>query len=186
MLRSLITTGVGLLAGILVAAAPAAGQTLDKIKQRGVLVVGSKADYKPFGFRDPAGNIVGFEPDLARDVAERLSARLELEPAVSSNRMQFLQQGKIDLMIATMNVTPERRQTVGIVDPSYYASGVNVLAIRKAAFLGRAQGAEDLRHSGRLVQQDSSGKIRRRDCRIQGSDRGRGRTSAGQLRWLAL
>ncbi|HEY4857555.1 MAG TPA: transporter substrate-binding domain-containing protein, partial [Xanthobacteraceae bacterium] len=43
-------------------------------------------------------------------------------------------QGKIDLMIATMNVTPERRQTVGIVDPSYYASGVNVLAIRKAAF----------------------------------------------------
>src|ERR1700732_722182 len=84
MLQRLITTGVGLLTGILVAAAPAAGQTLDKIKQRGVLVVGSKADYKPFGFRDPAGNIVGFEPDLARDVAERLSARLELEPAVSS------------------------------------------------------------------------------------------------------
>jgi hypothetical protein len=37
-------------------------------------------------------------------------------------------------MIATMNVTPERRQTVGILDSSYYASGVNVLAIRKAAF----------------------------------------------------
>ena len=45
MLQRLITTGVGLLTGILVAAAPAAGQTLDKIKQRGVLVVGSKADY---------------------------------------------------------------------------------------------------------------------------------------------
>jgi polar amino acid transport system substrate-binding protein len=119
MLRRLITSGVGLWAGILVAAAPAAGQTLDKIKQRGVLVVGSKADYKPFGFRDPAGNIVGFEPDLARDVAERLSAKLELEPVVSSNRMQFLQQGKIDLMIATMNVAPER---------------LNVLAIKKAAF----------------------------------------------------
>jgi polar amino acid transport system substrate-binding protein len=51
MLRRLITTGLGLLAGILVAAGPAAAQTLDKIKQRGVLVVGSKADYKPFGFR---------------------------------------------------------------------------------------------------------------------------------------
>jgi polar amino acid transport system substrate-binding protein len=47
--------------------------------------------------------------------------------------MQFLQQGKIDLMLATMNVTQERRQTVGIIDPSYYASGVNVLAIKKAA-----------------------------------------------------
>src|ERR1700726_5256165 len=117
MLRSLITTSVGLLAGILVAAAPAAGQTLDKIKQRGVLVVGSKADYKPFGFRDPAGNIVGFEPDLAKDVADRLGVKLELEPVVSSNRMQFLQQGKIDLMIATMNDKPDRRLLVGIIEP---------------------------------------------------------------------
>jgi polar amino acid transport system substrate-binding protein len=108
-------------------------QTLDKIKQRGVLVVGTKADYKPFGFRDPSGAIVGFEPDLARDVADRLGVRLELEPVVSANRMQFLQQGKIDLMLATMNVTEERRKTVGIVEPSYYASGVNVLADRKVA-----------------------------------------------------
>jgi polar amino acid transport system substrate-binding protein len=44
--------------------------------------------------------------------------------------MQFLQQGKIDLMIATMNVTEERRKAVGIVEPSYYASGVNVFANR--------------------------------------------------------
>jgi len=95
--------------------------------------VGTKADYKPFGFRDTSGAIVGFEPDLARDVAGRLGVRLELEPVVSSNRMQFLQQGKIDLMLATMNVTPERRQTVGIIDPSYYASGVNVLAIKRAS-----------------------------------------------------
>jgi polar amino acid transport system substrate-binding protein len=52
---------------------------------------------------------------------------------VSANRMQFLQQGKIDLMLATMNVTDERRKTVGIVEPSYYASGVNVFVNRKVA-----------------------------------------------------
>ena len=119
-------------AALAVVAAPAAGQTLDKIKQRGELTVGSKADYKPFGFRDPAGNIVGFEPDLAKDVADRLGVKLVLEPVVSSNRMQFLQQGKIDLMIATMNDTAERRKVVGIVEPDYYASGVNVLAVKKA------------------------------------------------------
>jgi polar amino acid transport system substrate-binding protein len=96
-------------------------------------VVGTKADYKPYGFRDPSGAIVGLEPDLAKDVADRLKVKLELEPVVSSNRMQFLQQGKIDLMLATMNVTDERRKIVGIVDPSYYASGVNVFAIKKAA-----------------------------------------------------
>src|ERR1041384_7065016 len=119
--------------GAALSAAPAAAQTLEKIKQRGVLVVGSKADYKPFGFRDPSGAIVGFEPDIAKLVADKLGVKLELEPVVSSNRMQFLQQGKIDLMLATMNVTDERRKIVGIVDPSYYASGVNVFAVKKAA-----------------------------------------------------
>ena len=109
-----------------------AAQTLEKIKERGVLVVGTKADYKPFGFRDPTGAIIGFEPDLAKDVADRLGVKLQVEPVVSANRMQFLQQGKIDLMLATMNVTDERRKTVGIVEPSYYASGVNVFANRKA------------------------------------------------------
>jgi polar amino acid transport system substrate-binding protein len=120
------------LAALAIAAMPAAAQTLDKIKQHGVLAVGSKADYKPFGFRDPSGAIVGFEPDLAKDVADRLSVKLELEPVVSSNRMQFLQQGKIDLMIATMNDTAERRKIVGIIEPDYYASGVNVFLLKKA------------------------------------------------------
>ena len=110
-----------------------AAQTLEKIKERGVLVVGTKADYKPFGFRDPTGAIIGFEPDLAKDVADRLGVKLQVEPVVSANRMQFLQQGKIDLMFATMNVTEERRKTVGIVEPSYYASGVNVFVNRKVA-----------------------------------------------------
>ena len=127
-----IIAGAAAVAALIVTT-PLSAQTLDKVKQRGVLVVGTKADYKPFGFRDTSGAIVGFEPDLARDVATRLGVRLELEPVVSSNRMQFLQQGKIDLMLATMNVTQERRQTVGIIDPSYYASGVKVLAIKRAA-----------------------------------------------------
>src|ERR1700745_15112 len=116
----------------LAAAVPATAQTLDKIKQRGVLTVGSKADYKPFGFRDPRGAIVGFEPDLAKDVADRLGVKVELEPVVSSNRMQVPQQGKIDLMIATMNDTAERRKIVGIIEPDYYASGVNVFLNKKA------------------------------------------------------
>jgi polar amino acid transport system substrate-binding protein len=123
---------LAVIAALAAAALPAAAQTLDKIKQRGVLSVGSKADYKPFGFRDPSGAIVGFEPDLAKDVADRLGVKVEIEPVVSSNRMQFLQQGKIDLMIATMNDTAERRKIVGIIEPDYYASGVNVFLNKKA------------------------------------------------------
>jgi len=133
MLKRLFGAGLAALAGVTLAAGPAAAQTLEKIKQRGVLVAGTKADYKPFGFRDPSGAIVGFEPDIGKEIADKLGVKLELEPVVSSNRMQFLQQGKIDLMIATMNDKPDRRQVVGIIDPLYYASGVNVLASRKAA-----------------------------------------------------
>ena len=48
--------------------------------------------------------------------------------------MQFLEQGKIDLMIATMNDKPDRRKVVYIVEPSYYASSVNLLAPKSAKF----------------------------------------------------
>jgi len=100
---------------------------LDTIKQRGTLIVGVKADYPPFGYRDPSGAIVGIEPALAADVAKSLGVKLELVPVVAANRMQFLEQGKIDLMIATMTDTPERRNVVEIVQPDYYASGYNIM-----------------------------------------------------------
>ena len=110
----------------------AGADVLDDIKKKGTLVVGTKADYRPFGFLDPSGRIVGFEPDLAADVAKRLGVKLELLPVVASNRIQFLQQGKIDIMIATMSDTPERRKIVDIVDPSYYGSGTNILSPKSA------------------------------------------------------
>ena len=53
-----------LVLGIL-GATVARADALDDIKKKGTLVVGTKADYRPFGFLDPSGKIVGFEPDLA-------------------------------------------------------------------------------------------------------------------------
>ena len=99
-----------------------------KVLERGKLVVGVKADYKPWGFRDSSGKIIGMEIDMAQDVADALGVSLELVPVQSSNRMQFLQQGKIDLMIATMSDKLNRRKVVGIPTPNYYTSGTNVLA----------------------------------------------------------
>ena len=103
---------IGALALAIAATAAARADVLADVKKRGTLVVGVKADYKPFGFRDPSGAIVGLEPDLAADVAKKLGVKLELVPVVSANRMEFLQQGKIDLMIATMSDTPARRKVV--------------------------------------------------------------------------
>jgi len=132
--RSFLTSVVAAAVGAMMALPAAAQNVLDNVKKKGVLVVGVKADYKPYGFRDPSGKIVGIEPDMAADVAKRLGVKLELVAVVSSNRMQFLDQGKIDLMIATMNDKPERRKAVRIVEPLYYASGVNLLAPKSAKF----------------------------------------------------
>jgi polar amino acid transport system substrate-binding protein len=67
------------------------------------------------------------EIEMVRDVAATLGVRPEFVPVVAANRMQFLAQGQIDLMIATMSDTAERRRVVGIVHPNYYSSGFNVL-----------------------------------------------------------
>ena len=106
---------------------------VDDIKARGKLIVGVKADYKPYGFRDTSGKIIGIEPELAQDVADMLGVKLELIPVVASNRMEFLKQGKIDLMIATMTDRPDRAKMVFIVQPNYYSSGTNLLVTKKAA-----------------------------------------------------
>lgn len=109
----------------------ASADVLDTIKERGKLIVGVKADYVPYGFLDTSGAIIGIEPELAKDVADKLGVEIEYVPVVSSNRMQFLEQGKVDLMIATMTDKPDRRKVVNIVDPNYYSSGTNVLSLKK-------------------------------------------------------
>jgi polar amino acid transport system substrate-binding protein len=100
---------------------------LAAIRQRGTLIVGVKADYPPFGFRSPSGEIEGIEPALAADVAKSLGVKLELVPVTALNRLDFLEQGKIDLIIATMNGTMLRRAAVDIVTPYYYAAGYNIM-----------------------------------------------------------
>jgi polar amino acid transport system substrate-binding protein len=123
---------VGLALALSASQAQAQNDRFMKVLKRGTLVVGVKADYKPWGFRDSSGKLVGMEIDMAQDVADALGVELKLVPVQSSNRMQFLQQGKIDLMIATMSDKANRRKVVGIPSPNYYTSGTNVLAKKGA------------------------------------------------------
>lgn len=102
-------------------------ETWNRIMDRGTIVVGVKADTRPWGFRNADGEIVGMEADMAQQVAEVLDVDLELVAVESSNRMQFLEGGRIDLMIATMSDRSDRREIVGIVGPNYYSSGTNVM-----------------------------------------------------------
>lgn len=122
--------------------AEAQSAVLDRIKSAGVLRVGVKTDYRPFGYLDPAGKVVGMEPDLAADLAKRLNVKLELVPVQTANRIEFLQQGRIDAMIATMSVNDQRRKVVGVIEPFYYAGGTSLL-VRKSANIKRWEAARD-------------------------------------------
>ena len=116
------------LAAASTAQAACTNDTWNKVMSRGTLVVGVKADYKPWGYRDTSGAIVGMEADMAKMAADAMGVEVELVAVQSSNRMQFLENGKIDLMIATMSDRADRRKLVGITQPNYYTSGTNVMA----------------------------------------------------------
>ena len=144
MLRKLLGAGVVTAALVGGTAFPAMADTLADIVERGKIVVGVKADYAPWGMRDADGNLVGMEHDMIADFARRLgesagsSIEVEKIVVVASNRMQFLEQGQIDMFIATMSNKPDRREVVGIVQPDYYSSGVAVLAHKDSGIDGWA------------------------------------------------
>lgn len=110
----------------------ARADTLDDIRKKGSIIIGVRADRPPFGFRDPAGHLVGMEFDLANDIAKRIGVNAKFDTVGPSNRLQYLEQSKIDLMIATMAVNDERKAAVGVIEPYYYASGVAALSANSA------------------------------------------------------
>lgn len=119
----------------LVISTHAAAATLDDIKSKGVLVVGVKKDVPLWGMLDrQSGDIKGFEPDLAQLVADKLGVKLKLVGVLTSERADAVIQGKVDLLIATLSDTPERRQAMTLVLPHYYSSGVNILARKSDQF----------------------------------------------------
>ncbi|MEM7490268.1 MAG: transporter substrate-binding domain-containing protein [Pseudomonadota bacterium] len=103
---------------------------LSEILARGRLVVGVKTDYAPWGVRRADGTIEGLEVDLARDLAERLGVGLELIGVTANNRIDRVNQGRVDVVIATTGDTAERRMQADLIQPNYYSSGVVVYGRR--------------------------------------------------------
>lgn len=105
-----------------VAAAPKpADSYLETIKTRGKLIVGVFSDKPPFGFVDEKGEYVGFDTDLAKRFAKDLlgdEKRIEFVSVEPASRIPFLQSDKVDLILANMTVTPERREAVDFTNPN--------------------------------------------------------------------
>jgi polar amino acid transport system substrate-binding protein len=98
-----------------------AASYLETIKARGKLIVGVFSDKPPFGFVDEKGEYVGFDTDLAKRFAKDLlgdEKRIEFVTVEPASRIPFLQSDKVDLILANMTVTPERREAVDFTNPN--------------------------------------------------------------------
>lgn len=95
-------------------------------------MLGLKQTTPPWGYYDHDGNIIGLEPDLAKDIADRLGVKLILKKVTASNRIGKLESGTIDLLIATMGDTIKRRKQTGIIEASYYSSGATIIVPKES------------------------------------------------------
>jgi glutamate transport system substrate-binding protein len=101
-----------------------AGTTMAKLQDRGEIRIGVKFDVPPFGFKNPqTGEVEGFDVDMGRIVAEELGVEPTFVEAISDNRIPFLQQGEVDLILSTMTINQERDQEIEFSEPYYIARG---------------------------------------------------------------
>lgn len=106
----------------------------EAIKAKGKLLLGTKCDYPPDGFLDERGQPKGIEVDMGRQIAKWIfgdEGKTEIMCVTTANRVPSLVGGRIDLMIATMGITKERREVVEVSDA--YAWGGSDLLVPKGS-----------------------------------------------------
>ena len=102
--------------------------TPQSIKDKGKLTCGVKFDVVGFGFRNPTNNeIEGLDADLCREIAKELGVEAELIEAVSANRIPFINERRVDLVISTFTINDERKTQIDFSRP-YYVAGQSILA----------------------------------------------------------
>jgi glutamate transport system substrate-binding protein len=98
--------------------------TMGKIQAAGEIKIGVKYDVPPFGFKNPQNDeIEGFDVDLGQAIADKLGVEANFIEAISDNRIPFLQDGTVDLILSTMTINAERDQEIDFSEPYYIARG---------------------------------------------------------------
>jgi cyclohexadienyl dehydratase len=101
--------------------------SLQAVKTRGVLRVGTTGDYKPMSFREPAtGKYRGFDADLAEELARDLGVKIEYVHTTWPTLMRDTLDRKFDLALCGITVTPERKKRA-LMSDGYLANGKTVL-----------------------------------------------------------
>jgi polar amino acid transport system substrate-binding protein len=139
-----------LLTIIVMGAASARAQSVDDILKKGKLTAGMLVDLPPFGMM-VEGKPDGYDADVARLMANKLGVRLEIIPVTGPNRIPYLMTGKVDMLVATFGITPERAKQVQFSIP-YSAIEIELLGPKAT----RVTTFADLANKKIAVARDSS------------------------------
>ncbi|WP_457962999.1 glutamate ABC transporter substrate-binding protein [Arthrobacter sp. D1-29] len=103
----------------------AAGSTMEKLSKAGTIKIGTKYDQPLFGQVGLDGKPIGFDVEIGKLIAAKLGIaadKIEWSETVSANREPFIQQGRVDLVIATYTINDRRKEVVSFAGP-YYEAG---------------------------------------------------------------
>ncbi|WP_442596768.1 transporter substrate-binding domain-containing protein [Parapusillimonas sp. JC17] len=134
--------GAALLAGtaaLALGTTPLAAETIDDVKQKGELTVGMLVDFPPYGILNTENKPDGYDADVAKQLAKDLGVKVNIVPVTGPNRIPFLLTNKVDMLVASLAITPERAKQVQFSDP-YSAAQIVVFGGKDA----KIEKAEDL------------------------------------------
>mgnify|MGYP006267622503 CR=1 FL=1 len=134
---------VWLLAWILVFAGTAnAGPILDRIQNRGELVVGMSGDQPPLNATTKDGRIVGLEADISSRMASDMGVKLRIVSIPFPDLLPALSEGRIDMILSGMTMTPKRNLKVAFVGPYYVTGKAFLTKMSTIASLKNADGID--------------------------------------------
>jgi glutamate transport system substrate-binding protein len=110
----------------------AEGTTMARLKDAGTVKVGTKFDQPLFGLKNLEGKPEGFDVEIAKLIAGEMGIapdKVVFSEAVSANREPFIQQGKVDFVVATYTINDKRKQVVDFAGP-YYEAGQDIMVAK--------------------------------------------------------
>lgn len=120
------------------------GTTMAKLSEAGTIKIGTKFDQPLFGLKGPDGTPVGFDVEIGKLIAAKLGIKpekIQWVETVSANREPFIQNGQVDIVVATYTINDTRKEVVSFAGP-YYEAGQDLLVL--AGNPDKIKGPEDL------------------------------------------
>lgn len=110
----------------------AADDSLTQIQDKGKFIVGLDDAFPPMGYREEGTNeIIGFDIDLAKEVASRLGVEVEFQPVIWDTIIEELNGGNIDVIWNGLTITPERQEKIAFSEP--YLDNAQIVVVQKGS-----------------------------------------------------